>query len=134
MKKHPVLDALAKAVKGLLYISESESPLEPFLWEDQGELTERHLLQWTGIGKGTTVTEESLGSFLRAVRSEEKSDVDTLGMVIKEQLSVLRVFRIGDALEKEVYVVGKTNDGCWAGVKTSVIDRPRSQPKVRRIT
>ena len=35
-KKHPAVDALAKASKGLLFPSETDAPLEPFLWEGAG--------------------------------------------------------------------------------------------------
>ena len=38
--KNPTLEALKKASKGLLWPSESDAPLEPFVWEDGGKLTE----------------------------------------------------------------------------------------------
>ena len=33
-KKHPAVDALAKASKGLLFPSETGAALGPFLWEE----------------------------------------------------------------------------------------------------
>src|SRR5207247_9702955 len=45
--RHPLLDILAKAASGLLFISESEAELEPVLWEnipDPGEKRLRALI------------------------------------------------------------------------------------------
>jgi hypothetical protein len=122
MKKHPVVDALQKAVKGLLYISESDAPLEPFLWEDGGKLTEDKLLELAGIEEGTSVETETLADFFRIVSKEDKPKFDALAKVLKEQLSGVKVYKIGDEAERQVYVVGKTSDGKWAGVKTSVVE------------
>ena len=43
MKKDPVLDALQKASKGLRYTSETDAPLQPFVWANGGELTPERL-------------------------------------------------------------------------------------------
>ena len=53
---------------------------------------------------------------------EDKPKFDKLAKVIKEQLSGVKVYKIGDEAEKEVYVAGKTADGQWAGIKTSVVE------------
>ena len=54
----PVLDALAKASKGLLFPSETDAPLEPFLWEDAGDkLTKDRVNQLAGAPKGAAVEE-----------------------------------------------------------------------------
>ena len=47
MEQNVVLDALQKAVKGLLYLSETEAPLEPLLWEG-GDLDTKRLLKLAG--------------------------------------------------------------------------------------
>jgi histidine triad (HIT) family protein len=121
MKKHPVMDALAKAVKGLLYISESEAPLEPFIWDD-GELTEERIIELAGAEEGTSVETTTLASFFRTVSKEDKPKFDALAKVLKEQLSNVKVYKIGDEAEKQVYVVGKTSDGKLAGIKTIVVE------------
>ena len=51
MKKNPIVDALAKAVKGLQYVSETEAPLEPFLWEGNEEMDEKRVLKLAGAAK-----------------------------------------------------------------------------------
>jgi hypothetical protein len=31
------------------------------------------------------------------------------------------VYKVGDEAEREIYIVGTTKDGRWAGLKTSVV-------------
>jgi hypothetical protein len=32
------------------------------------------------------------------------------------------VYKVGDEPEREVYIVGKTKDGQWAGLQTAVVE------------
>jgi hypothetical protein len=41
---------------------------------------------------------------------------------LKEQLSGIKVYKVGEEAEKEVYIVGKKKDGRWAGLKTTVVE------------
>jgi hypothetical protein len=121
-KRHPVLAALQKASKGLQYISETEDKLTPFLWENGEPLSKKHLLELAGAESGTAVEEESLEDFLHAVPPEDKPRFDKLAAVLQENLSDVTIYKIGDEAEKEAYVIGKTADGHWAGVKTTVVE------------
>jgi hypothetical protein len=76
----------------------------------------------SGAAAGTAVEESSLGDFFRAVPPEDKAGFDKLAAVIGEQLSGVKVYKIGDEAEKDAYVVGKTSDGNWAGLKTTVVE------------
>jgi hypothetical protein len=42
--------------------------------------------------------------------------------VLKEQLSGIKVYKVGDEAERNAYVVGKTAEGKWAGLKTTVVE------------
>jgi histidine triad (HIT) family protein len=117
-----VLAALQQAAEGLVYTSESEDRLEAFLWEDGAKLTRKHLLELAGAAAGTRVEESSLEDFLHAVPPEDRPKFDRLARVIGEQLSGVKVYKVGDEAEKEAYVVGKTGDGRWAGLKTTVVE------------
>jgi hypothetical protein len=64
----------------------------------------------------------SLADFLHAVPPEDKPQFDRLAGVIGEQLSDVKVSKIGDEAEKAAYIVGKTGDGRWAGLKTTVVE------------
>jgi hypothetical protein len=122
MAKASVLDGLKKASKGLQYVSETEADFEPFLWKDGNALTHDHLLELSGAGKGTPVEETTLDGFFRAVPSEDRAKFQKLAKVLQEQLSGVKVFKVGDEAEKNVYIVGKTPDGQWAGLKTLVVE------------
>ncbi len=117
-----VLTALRKASKGLRYTSETDAPLTPFLWEDSGQLTDKHLRELAGVPEGANVEEESLDDFFYAVPPENKESFNRLAAVLKEQLSGIKVCKVGDEAEKQAFIVGKTSTGHWAGLKTTVVE------------
>jgi histidine triad (HIT) family protein len=121
-KKHPAVEALTKAAKGLQYTSETEDKLEPFLWEDGDKLTDERLLELAGEEKGTAVEQESLDDFFHAVPPEDTEKFQKLAKVLQEQLTGVKVYKVGDEAEKAAYIVGKTTDGKWAGLKTTVVE------------
>jgi hypothetical protein len=122
LKKPPVLAALQEAVKGLLYVTETEAELKPFVWDEAGELKQDRLVALAGAAKGTAVEETSLDAFFRTIPTDDKSKFDKLAKVMQRELTGVKVYKIGDEAEKLVYVVGKTKDGWWAGVKTGVVE------------
>jgi hypothetical protein len=118
----PVVDALKQASKGLVYTSETEGQFEPFLWQDSGKLTNKHLLELAGAEAGTGVEESTLDEFLHAVPPEDRPGFNKLVQTINQQLSSVKVYKVGDEAEKAAYIVGKTSDGHWAGLKTTVVE------------
>jgi hypothetical protein len=121
-EKNPPLEALQKASEGLLFPSESDAPLEPFLWQDGAKLSHERLLELAGAEAGTAVEETTLADLLRTVPPEDKSKFDKLAQTLQEQLSGVKVYKIGEEAEKDVYIVGKTKGGQWAGLKTTVVE------------
>jgi hypothetical protein len=75
-----------------------------------------------GAEEGATVEDLSLDELLSTVPSEDRPKFDKLAEAIKQQLSAVKVYKVGDEPEKAVYVVGKTRDGMLAGLKTSVVE------------
>jgi len=51
-----------------------------------------------------------------------QAQFDKLAHMLKEELSGAKVYKVGDEAEKQVFVVGKTSDGQWAGIKTTVVE------------
>jgi hypothetical protein len=41
---------------------------------------------------------------------------------LQQQLPRIKVFRVGDEREKDVYILGGTKEGKLAGLKTSVVE------------
>jgi hypothetical protein len=56
------------------------------------------------------------------VPEEDRPQFDKLAAAIKQQLSGVKAYKVGDEPERQVYVVGKTSDGQWAGLKTTVVE------------
>ena len=122
-KKGPAVDALAKASKGLLFPSETDAPLGTVLRENAGDkLTKDKVRQQAGAAKGAAVEETTLDDLLSTVPGEDRPQFDKLAAAIKAQLSGVKAYKVGAEPEKQVYVVGKTSDGQWAGLKTRVVE------------
>lgn len=129
----PVITELQKAAAGLSFQSESDYPVEPFLWEGEGlsALTEARLLRLTSHPPGTPVKGVSVESFFRPATEEqdwhnaqERKTVvrfKELVKVLKGALKKVKVYKVGE-VEIDVYVVGQTKSGDLAGVKTKVVE------------
>ena len=99
-EKDPVLDALKKASKGLVYTSETDAELEPFAWEGGGKLTTARVRELAGAEKGTAVEQTTLADFFEAVPEEDRDKFDALAKTLQEQLSGVKVYKVGDEPEK----------------------------------
>jgi Nuclease A inhibitor-like protein len=121
-KKHPVVEALQKASKGLQFTSETEAGFEPFLWQDGDKLTKQRLRELAGAEKGTAVGEDTLDRFFHAVPPEDKPKFQELAKALQEKLSGVKVYKVGDEAEKQAYIVGQTKDGHLAGLKTTDVE------------
>jgi hypothetical protein len=122
MKPHPVLDVLQKASAGLLFPSETESELQPFMWQPSDAPTPARLREQAGCAADAAVEETTLADLLRTVPSDDRAKYQALRTTLESQLAGIKVCKIGDEAEKAVYIVGKTADGCWAGLKTMVVE------------
>jgi hypothetical protein len=109
--------------KGLLFPSESEAPFQAFVWPDAGDkLSATRLRELTNASKGTAVEDLTLEELFQTVPSEDQSRFQKLADALKQQLSDIKVYKVGDEAEREVYIVGKTADGALAGLKTTVVE------------
>jgi hypothetical protein len=120
---NPTVEALRKAARGLLLPSETDAPLKPFLWEGAGgKLSKDRVRELAGAEEGASVEETSLDDLFQAVPDEDRPQFEKLAEAIRGQLSGVKVYKVGDEAEREVYIVGKTSDGQWAGLKTRVVE------------
>ena len=122
MQGNPVLESLTKASKGLLFPSETEAELEPFLWEAAAAPTRERLRKQAGAAADAAVEEATLAELLRTVPSEDRPKFQALQKTLEALLSGMQVYKVGDEAEKTVWIVGKTADGRWAGLKTTVVE------------
>jgi histidine triad (HIT) family protein len=118
---------LQQLTKGLVFISESEAPLEPVSYGAAvGQLTNAALLKLLGEPADTKVEDKELTLFLRNHTADngvlgdpaQANQFKALQMFMKQDLQDTKVYRIGTGPQVKVYALGKTEDGKLAGFKT----------------
>ena len=122
MAKQPnaAMEALWQASKGLMMPSETDAPFEVIRLE--GEPTPLGLRKLARAPKDATVEEATLDSLFLTVPSEDKTKFQKLGLAIESQLSGIKVYKVGDEAERQVFIVGKAADGQWVGLRTVVVE------------
>src|SRR5579864_8701045 len=132
MSSADAIAALTTASRGLLYPSESDEPFTAFTWKGvEGELTKEKLLKRARKPATSRVQEVPLKDFFRDLTTEqdwhgeeEKATVEkyrNLLEVLRQNLSGVKVFKVG-ATKVDVFIVGKTNEGGWAGLTTTAVE------------
>ncbi len=126
-------DKLKTASDGLEYMSEADYPFEVLGWNSLGQtpLTAELVLQQTGHAPDTPVEVVPLDAFFQNATqeqdwygSEEKETAQRyreLLETLKTNLSDIQVFRLG-TIEIDVYILGKTPEGDYAGLSTKVVE------------
>jgi hypothetical protein len=127
----PLIEELREATRALLFMSESDYPLEVFRWDDVVEVTPEYLRGLAGRDASAPVETMSAGEFFRSATSEPewKSEAElatarkfkALVQLLEEGLEELKVYRVGK-INMPVYVVGRTPAGSWMGVTTRVVE------------
>ena len=125
---------LAQAVHGLLLTSESDFPLKPFVWtaaEFGSALTADALRAHGHYAADAPVEQKPAADFFadltrvvpQAGDDQRKSaeQFAALQTRMNTLLTGLIVFRVG-AIKIDVYIVGKTPDGDWAGVSSKQVE------------
>ena len=104
--KPDVLTALRTASQGLLYPSETDAPFEPFSWgKADGDLTPQKVARLAKAAAGTTVEEQSAADFFQFLIDNGGDHADAfrkLQQVVSQQLSGVRVFRVGGSEHRRV--------------------------------
>jgi hypothetical protein len=130
-----LLKELKKLTKGLEFQSESDYPVEPLVILAKGKpsLSVQDIIEFTkkGTSSAGAVKELDFDQFFSAATEEqdwqspEEREVverfQALVKTLKENLSDIKVYRVGDT-EADVYVLGRTADGDFAGVSTQVVE------------
>ena len=134
--ENSLVEKLQNATSGLLYLSETDAPLEPFFWKNEaaeGKFNESVTSEMVGKYAQVDASQlktQSLATFFKPVATEEdwhneeeKAEVQkfqSLRDLLKSELKNIKVFRTPGA-QKQVYVVGQTEGG-FAGLKTTVVE------------
>jgi Nuclease A inhibitor-like protein len=114
----PVFTTLTQATEGLLYPSEYDEPLEPFVWEPaDNTLSEvRRLSGHPAQERCETLPADAFFDELAEVEG-----FAALYQTLQETLTDLKVYRCG-AANLTLYVVGRDRQGRLAGFKTRAVE------------
>ena len=121
-------ESLAHLSEGLLFISESEYPLEQFLWQ-AADLTPETILTKSRKPVDTSIEEISIDDFFAPVATDEdwhddedRKNVQRFQELVKalSALKNVQVFKLGK-VEIDVYIVGAIGKDL-VGLKTTVIE------------
>jgi hypothetical protein len=132
MSTNDAIAALEKASHGLLYESESDAPFVSFVWKQaDGDLNTAKVLKRAKKSAKTPVQEVTLADFFQNMTTdqdwhgdEEKATVGKYrGLVdtIQKSLAGAKVYKLGSR-KMTIYIVGKTDEGDWAGLKTTAVE------------
>lgn len=127
-----IVEELEQAARDLLYMSETDEPLVAFHWQpERGSPNAARVRELAGQAPDVRVDETGLSEFFdELTRQEDWFDEEEtltaeryarLRQCIEQRLSGARVFWI-DGEEIEIYVVGETDEGGWAGIKTKAVE------------
>jgi hypothetical protein len=126
------VSALRNACDGLLYMSDSDEPFETLVWKYSGEsLDAEKVLALAAHKAGDSIEEVACDGFFRQMldqaaaqgegAAETADKVRALQKVVKDQLSAVRVFKVGK-VNIDVYIVGRTRDADWVGLHTKAVE------------
>ncbi len=133
MKVSPevLLNQLGTAANGLLYPSETDAPFIPFAWETMRDFSVDKLLLATRHSRDTPVDGMEPDDFFAPVEHVEEWFDDSerataerfaaLHDTLEDLLTDISVYRVG-TVDIDVYVIGKTADGYFAGVSTKLVE------------
>ena len=128
MTAQEISDRLSQLADGLLFPSESEYPLEPFVWEST-TLSSENILERSLQPSDTTIEAIALEDFFAPVVTDEdwfededraiaQRYRDMQGLIAT--LKNAQVFKVGK-IEIDVYIVGAIGPDL-IGLKTTVIE------------
>jgi hypothetical protein len=128
-----LLRELTDLTKDLTFQSESDYPVEPLTQPAKGRktLTARMIVTAMKGAAAAPVSEADFDTFFRNATEEQDwqspetrqqaKRFQALVKSLKDNLSEIKVYKVGDT-ESDVYVIGKTASGNFAGVKTKVVE------------
>jgi hypothetical protein len=122
---------LKSLTEGLSYQSESDYPVEPYARDaGKGAPTAEEFAEGRE-GDDAAVRELDFDSFFGNYTDEQEwwgdeeravaRKFQALVEFLKANLKDIKVYRVGD-VEADIYIVGKTESGDFAGVKTKVVE------------
>jgi len=122
---------IAKAADGLLFSSEADYPLEPFVWTGTAPFSPDALYKLTTLPSSTPATKEDINDFFAPMLDPASGDTPEarkrmtrfrkLVRLLRQSLSDPAVYKLGSA-EMPTFIVGRLANGTIAGLRTTVVE------------
>lgn len=126
-----ILSEISRACEGLVYISETDSPITAFLSGPGNDETDEETLSHITSASNNDVEEIDFHLFFErliaerdwhgAKEKERAQKFRALKSTLEDNLSELKVFKIG-RVRKEIFVVGRDKDNRLMGVRTESVE------------
>ena len=125
------MSRIAKAADGLLFSSEADYPLEPFVWNEATPFSPEALYKLTSLPPAAPITKEDIDGFFAPMLDPASGDTPEarkrrtrtrkLVRLLRQNLSDLVVYKLGK-VEMPTFIVGRLADGTIAGLRTTVVE------------
>lgn len=126
-----LVERIADLCDGLIFVSETDSPLEPVALADMREISESSLRRSAGIPGDTKIETSSPADLFERLAAErawhdreeaaQARGFERLREVLEKELRAMKVFRVHGA-KMDIYILGKTPSGIVAGVRTQSVE------------
>lgn len=126
-----ILSALIEATHGLLVSSETDAPLQLFVWPEPIPFSPQALLAAQGLPANTPVAVADITAFFAphmrlrdGQTAEEQALAKRFAQILaflQAQLTDLQTVRVGE-IEITIWIVGKTAEGRLVGLTTLVVE------------
>ncbi|MCA1568143.1 MAG: nuclease A inhibitor family protein [Acidobacteria bacterium] len=123
--------ALKEATRDLLYMSESDYPVEVIRLDGSEQLSPDYLRKAAGADSSAAVEESNLDEFFRIPAGEQEwkgeeqlvegRKYQRLRQLLEDTLTGIKVYRVGE-INIGVYVAGMSAEGHWLGISTRVVE------------
>lgn len=113
---------LRKAVAGLEYPSESDTPFDLLRWPRSPGTAQGQIAAHTKGGR--KIVEVPIDQFFDSLKdSDDAARFQQLRKVLESTLTDLKIFRAGEGEVKvDIYLIGKLQTGDWAGLHTTSVE------------
>lgn len=127
-----LINTLQKASQGLLWMSESEAPLEVIDWQDHNSVPlENHILNLTQHSEDAPIETIEFEEFFQyptqiqdwfgAEETASAQQYQQLADLLKAHLQNLKVYRVGE-VTIDIYILGVTENGNIIGLTTKAVE------------
>ncbi|PSB11016.1 nuclease [Pleurocapsa sp. CCALA 161] len=125
-----LIEQLELATKDLLWLSETEYPMQVVYWQDENNFTQETLLQQHNYSPDTKITTKEFAAFFTAATKQETwhneaeqaqvKKYQALVNLMTENLTNIKVYLLGE-IEIVAYILGTTQHKAIAGVTTQIV-------------